>query len=105
MRLIHRSFKSTNLHIHTLQHNLEYERYLKEIVEALESDPDFRRKLNEASEDDIRSGNIANELDYVNHQIRNKLDEIKREEIERLRHLVKKQVSVVVVSELISLFI
>lgn len=72
---------------------MEYERYLKEIVEALESDPDFRKKLNDASEDDIRSGNIAHELEYVNHQVRTKLDEIKREEIERLRQLVKKQVS------------
>jgi len=68
-----------------LQHNLEYERYLKEIVTALESDPDFRQKLNDASEDDIRTGNIAHQLEYVNHQVRSKLDEIKREEMERLR--------------------
>lgn len=61
-------------------------------MEALETDPDFRKKLNDASEDDIRSGNIAHELEYVNHQVRTKLDEIKREEIERLRALVKKQV-------------
>lgn len=75
------------------QHNLEYERYLKEIVEALESDPEFRRKLNNATEDDIRSGNIAHELEYVNHQVRTRLDEIKREEMDRLRKLVTKQVS------------
>ncbi|KAJ6644268.1 Nucleobindin-2, partial [Pseudolycoriella hygida] len=74
-----------------LPHNLEYERYLKEIVEALETDPDFREKLNKATEDDIRSGNIARELEYVNHNVRNKLDEIKREEIERLRELIKKK--------------
>ncbi|XP_037034651.1 nucleobindin-2 isoform X3 [Bradysia coprophila] len=74
-----------------LEHNLEYERYLKEIVEALESDPEFRQKLNNASEDDIRSGNIAHELEYVNHQVRTRLDEIKREEMERLRQLINKQ--------------
>lgn len=33
---------------------LEYERYLKEVVEALESDPDFRKKLENAPEADIR---------------------------------------------------
>lgn len=33
---------------------LEYERYLKEVVEALESDPDFRKKLDKAAEADIR---------------------------------------------------
>lgn len=76
-----------------MQHNLEYERYLKEVVEALESDGEFRTKLNEASEDDIRSGNIAHQLEFVNHQVRSKLDEIKREEIERLRGLIKQQVS------------
>jgi len=74
-----------------LQRNLEYERYLKEIVEALETDPGFREKLGKASEHDIQSGNIANELEYVDHHVRTKLDEIKREEIERLRALVKKQ--------------
>lgn len=79
--------------IYLLQRNLEYERYLKEVVEALESDPEFRKKLNEASEDDVRSGNIAHELEFVNHKVRTKLDEIKREEIERLRALVKQRVS------------
>lgn len=76
-----------------LQRNLEYERYLKEVVEALESDAEFRTKLNAASEDDIRTGNIAHELEFVSHHVRSKLDEIKREEIERLRALVKQQVS------------
>lgn len=33
---------------------LEYERYLKEVVEALESDPEFRKKLDKAPEADIR---------------------------------------------------
>lgn len=71
---------------------------MKEVVEALESDPEFRTKLNEASEDDIRTGNIAHELEFVNHQVRSKLDEIKREEIERLRTLVKQQVSHITLS-------
>lgn len=33
---------------------LEYERYLKEVVNALESDPEFRKKLDNASEVDVR---------------------------------------------------
>uniref|UniRef100_T1GGX7 NUCB1-like N-terminal domain-containing protein n=1 Tax=Megaselia scalaris TaxID=36166 RepID=T1GGX7_MEGSC len=70
---------------------LEYERYLKEVVEALESDPDFRKKLENAPEADIRSGKIAQELEYVGHNVRSKLDEIKRNEIDRLRKLVKKE--------------
>ena len=39
---------------------LEYERYLKEVVEALESDPDFRKKLDKAPEADIRVSIFTN---------------------------------------------
>uniref|UniRef100_A0A0K8UJ75 Nucleobindin-1 n=1 Tax=Bactrocera latifrons TaxID=174628 RepID=A0A0K8UJ75_BACLA len=70
---------------------LEYERYLKEVVEALESDPEFRKKLDKAPEADIRDGKIAQELEYVNHHVRSKLDEIKRREVERLRQLVNQE--------------
>ncbi|XP_030244140.1 nucleobindin-2 [Drosophila navojoa] len=70
---------------------LEYERYLREVVEALETDPEFRKKLDKAPEADIRSGKIAQELDYVNHHVRTKLDEIKRRELERLRELANKE--------------
>ncbi|XP_055702592.1 nucleobindin-2 [Phlebotomus papatasi] len=70
---------------------LEYQNYLKEVVNALESDPDFREKLNKVDEVDIRTGKIAQELEYVNHHVRTKLDEIKRTELERLRQLAIKQ--------------
>ncbi|EDW19794.2 nucleobindin-2 isoform X1 [Drosophila mojavensis] len=70
---------------------LEYERYLREVVEALETDPEFRKKLDKAPEADIRSGKIAQELDYVNHHVRTKLDEIKRRELERLRELANRE--------------
>ncbi|XP_020282154.1 nucleobindin-2 isoform X2 [Pseudomyrmex gracilis] len=70
---------------------LEYHRYLKEVVEALESDADFRSKLEKADEKDIRTGKIAHELQFVDHKIRTKLDELKREELERLRHLATKE--------------
>ncbi|XP_031619930.1 nucleobindin-2 [Contarinia nasturtii] len=64
---------------------LEYERYLKEVVNALETDSEFRKKLENATDVDIRSGKIAYELENVSHHVRSKLDEIKRREVERLR--------------------
>lgn len=33
---------------------MEYHRYLKEVVQVLESDPEFRDKLEKAKEADIR---------------------------------------------------
>lgn len=73
------------------EYQIEYQRYLKEVVQALESDADFRAKLEKANEDDIRTGKIAHELQFVDHKIRTKLDELKREELERLRHLATKE--------------
>ncbi|CAF1509600.1 unnamed protein product [Rotaria sp. Silwood1] len=67
---------------------LEYSRYLKEVVEILENDPDFKKKLENASIDDIKSGNIAQYLGLVQHHVRTKLDEAKQREMARLRELV-----------------
>jgi len=66
---------------------IEYNRYLQEVVQLLESDADFRQKLEKSDPEDIRNGKVAKELEYVNHHVRNKLDELKRQEMERLRHL------------------
>lgn len=68
--------------------NLEYGRYLKEVVDILEQDPDFKRQLEKASADDIKSGNIAEHLSLVQHHIRSQLDEAKQREMARLRDLV-----------------
>merc|ERR1712241_282502 len=70
---------------------VEYNRYLQEVVQVLESDPEFRKKLENAEVDHIRDGTIAHELEFVNHGVRTKLDEIKRKELERLRHLAVRQ--------------
>jgi len=70
---------------------LEYNKYLQEVVQILESDPEFRKKLESAKVDEIRDGTIAKELEFLNHNVRTKLDEVKREELERLRHLAQKQ--------------
>uniref|UniRef100_A0A1B6K554 EF-hand domain-containing protein n=1 Tax=Homalodisca liturata TaxID=320908 RepID=A0A1B6K554_9HEMI len=68
---------------------IEYNRYLVQVVEALESDPEFRKKLENATSEDIQSGKIADELDFVSHNVRTKLDELKRVELERLRKLAR----------------
>jgi len=68
---------------------LEYERYLKEVVNVLETDEAFKAKLEAANATDIKSGEIAKHLDLVDHNVRSKLDELKRAEIDRLRTLVR----------------
>jgi len=70
---------------------LEYNKYLQEVVQILESDPEFRKKLETAQVEEIRDGTIAKELEFLNHNVRSKLDEVKRGELERLRHLAQKQ--------------
>ncbi|XP_033330765.1 nucleobindin 1 isoform X4 [Megalopta genalis] len=70
---------------------VEYRRYLMEVVQVLESDPEFRAKVKEASQEDIRTGKIADHLQFVDHNIRTRLDEIKRKELERLRHLATRE--------------
>lgn len=77
--------------INQLEDYMEYHRYLKEVVNALESDPEFRTKLEKADENDIKSGKIAEELEFVSHHVRTRLDEIKRVELERLKDLVQKK--------------
>lgn len=72
---------------------LEYNKYLREIVNVLETDPEFKKVIESASADDIKSGKIAEHLDLLGHNVRTKLDEIKRQEIERLKKLIVRQVS------------
>jgi len=69
--------------------DIEYNRYLREVVETLEKDDAFRKKLETADEADIRTGKIADELEYVGHHIRSKLDELKRQELNRLREIAR----------------
>ncbi|RVE71375.1 hypothetical protein OJAV_G00051070 [Oryzias javanicus] len=68
---------------------LHYDRYLREVIEFLEKDPHFREKLKNANMDDIKQGKLSKELNFVQHNFRSKLDELKREEINRLRMLIK----------------
>uniref|UniRef100_A0AAX7T8K8 EF-hand domain-containing protein n=1 Tax=Astatotilapia calliptera TaxID=8154 RepID=A0AAX7T8K8_ASTCA len=68
---------------------LHYDRYLREVIEYLEKDPHFREKLKNANMDDIKQGKLSKELNFVQHNFRTKLDELKREEMNRLRMLIK----------------
>uniref|UniRef100_A0A3B4WJ15 Nucleobindin 2 n=1 Tax=Seriola lalandi dorsalis TaxID=1841481 RepID=A0A3B4WJ15_SERLL len=68
---------------------LHYDRYLREVIEYLEKDPHFKEKLKNANMDDIKQGKLSKELDFVHHNFRTKLDELKREEMSRLRMLLK----------------
>ncbi|XP_072242460.1 nucleobindin-2-like [Leuresthes tenuis] len=68
---------------------LHYDRYLREVIEFLEKDPHFREKLKNANMDDIKQGKLSKELDFVHRNFRTKLDELKREEMSRLRMLIK----------------
>ncbi|UYV76249.1 NUCB2, partial [Cordylochernes scorpioides] len=93
-----------SLHTRCLQfQGLEYGRYLQQVVQALEEDKDFAKKLENVSEDHIkvsareisllpRTGEVARELEFVKHSVRTKLDELKRLEIDRLRELIRKQI-------------
>ncbi|GFQ66566.1 nucleobindin-2 [Trichonephila clavata] len=70
---------------------LEYGRYLQQVVQALEEDKEFAKKLENISAEQIRSGHIAKELEFVKHNVRTKLDELKRIEVDRLRKLIQEQ--------------
>lgn len=48
----------------------EYFRYLTQIVGELEKDPSFKEKLNNASEEDIRTGKIADHFHSVGVSVR-----------------------------------
>ena len=68
-----------------------YVKYLKQVIEILEEDENFAKKLENVTEEDIRSGKIADEIDFASHHIRTRLDELKRKEIESQRQLLRKQ--------------
>lgn len=69
----------------------EYFRYLTQVVSELEKDPEFKKKLSNASEEDIRSGKLADHIHIVDPSIRQKLDEVKRLEVEYQRDLLRQE--------------
>lgn len=81
---------ATGENVDAMENMIEYNRYLHEIVEVLETDKDFNTKLKAASEEDVKTGKVAHNLDFVDHKVRTQLDEIKRREIARIRELATK---------------
>lgn len=68
---------------------LYYDEYLKQVIDVLETDQHFRERLQKADIEEIKSGRLSKELDFVSHNVRTKLDELKRQEVGRLRMLIK----------------
>lgn len=68
---------------------LYYDEYLKQVIDVLETDSHFREKLQKADIEEIKSGRLSRELDLVSHKVRTRLDELKRQEVSRLRMLIK----------------
>ncbi|KAG8125747.1 hypothetical protein E2320_020920, partial [Naja naja] len=71
---------------------LYYDAYLRQVIDVLETDAHFREKLQTANMEDIKSGKFSKELDLVGHKVRTKLDELKRQEVARLRMLIKAKI-------------
>ncbi|XP_050811779.1 nucleobindin-2 isoform X1 [Gopherus flavomarginatus] len=75
--------------IETPDTGLYYDEYLKQVIDVLETDKHFREKLQTADIEEIKSGKLSKELDLVSHHVRTRLDELKRQEVARLRMLIK----------------
>ncbi|XP_011605346.2 nucleobindin-2-like isoform X1 [Takifugu rubripes] len=78
-----------NLEPQQNQSELQYKRYLVEVERFLKQDPHFSAKMENFSVEDIIRGKLNQELDHVHIDIRRKLDDMKREELNRLRSILK----------------
>ncbi|XP_078076913.1 nucleobindin-2-like isoform X2 [Mustelus asterias] len=78
--------------VETPDTGLYYDRYLREVIDVLETDKHFRDKLQTANIEEIKNGKLAKELNLVSHLVRTKLDELKRQEVSRLRMLIKAKI-------------
>uniref|UniRef100_A0A8C7S0V0 Nucleobindin 2a n=1 Tax=Oncorhynchus mykiss TaxID=8022 RepID=A0A8C7S0V0_ONCMY len=70
---------------------LHYDRYLREVIDFLEKDQHFRENSSMIMITSLflQMGKLAKELDFVGHHVRTQLDELKRQEVSRLRTLIK----------------
>jgi len=69
----------------------EYHRYLAEVIDKLQQDPDFKKKVHNLTEDDIKAGKILEHVDLLDHDVRRKLDEVKRNEIKYQHELINQK--------------
>merc|ERR1739838_390326 len=68
---------------------LLYDNYLKQVLKVLESNSELRKKMEEASVDDIKNGKLSHAVNFLPDELRDKLNTVKKEEIHRLRRLVQ----------------
>ena len=64
----------------------EYFRYLTQVVGQLEKDEEFKKILNNASEEDIRSGKLAEHLDLVGNGVRYEYHQAKLCQSQQQKH-------------------
>ncbi|CAN0169216.1 unnamed protein product [Lampetra fluviatilis] len=70
----------------------QYERYLREVIDVLETDNGFRQRLQAANLADLKAGgSLSVQLGLVSHAVRSQLNEVKRREVGRLRALLHAQ--------------
>ncbi|XP_041471491.1 nucleobindin-2-like isoform X2 [Lytechinus variegatus] len=69
---------------------LEYEGYLREVIQVLEADPEMKSHMDEMDTNDLLSGKFGKQLNNVGSHIRSQLDELKKKEIQRLRVIARK---------------
>uniref|UniRef100_A0A667I951 NUCB1-like N-terminal domain-containing protein n=1 Tax=Lynx canadensis TaxID=61383 RepID=A0A667I951_LYNCA len=72
-----------------LDTGLYYHRYLQEVINVLETDGHFREKLQAASAEDIKRWKAEPGAGLCQPSCPHKLDELKRQEVSRLRMLLK----------------
>ncbi|KAG1686130.1 Nucleobindin-2 [Nymphon striatum] len=73
------------------ERELEFGRYLQQVVQALEGDPELGKRLQNVSEEELKSGKFSNYLHSAHGDTRSKLDEFKRMEVERVKKLIHHQ--------------
>uniref|UniRef100_H2YER1 NUCB1-like N-terminal domain-containing protein n=1 Tax=Ciona savignyi TaxID=51511 RepID=H2YER1_CIOSA len=71
---------------------LYYDQYLQKVIKLLESDESFKKKMENADLDDIKSGSLSNEIYKVSGGIREQLNALKKEEMNRLRKILHAKV-------------
>eukprot|EP00057_Strongylocentrotus_purpuratus_P022495 XP_011676969.1 PREDICTED: nucleobindin-2 isoform X7 [Strongylocentrotus purpuratus] len=69
---------------------LEYEGYLREVIQVLEADPEMKSHMDEMDTNDLLTGKFGKQLNNVGSHIRGQLDELKKKEIQRLRIIARK---------------
>ncbi|CAK8685596.1 unnamed protein product [Clavelina lepadiformis] len=67
---------------------LYYDQYLQKVIKLLESNEDFKKKMENANFDDIRAGKLSPEVNNMPWDIRDQLNSLKKEEMTRLRKIL-----------------